>query len=240
AAETGAAPMWAHFNCRLGANMLREAAALTTQVTGEIIPSDKPGLLAMAVRQPAGVVVGIAPWNAPVILGVRALATPLACGNTVVLKSAETCPRTHWLIADTLRAAGLPAGVLNVVGNAPADELEKLGSRIVSGGTDNHLLLVDLRPKNITGKDAATALNKVGITVNKNLIPFDPQKPTVTSGVRIGTPAVTSRGMKEEQMRTIAQLSDQAVLNKDNDAELQKIRKNVHQLTKEFPIYEEL
>lgn len=76
AAETGAAPMWAHFNCRLGANMLREAAALTTQVTGEIIPSDKPGLLAMAVRQPAGVVVGIAPWNAPVILGVRALATP--------------------------------------------------------------------------------------------------------------------------------------------------------------------
>jgi acyl-CoA reductase-like NAD-dependent aldehyde dehydrogenase len=124
AAETGAAPMWAHFNCRLGANMLREAAALTTQVTGEIIPSDKPGLLAMAVRQPAGVVVGIAPWNAPVILGVRALATPLACGNTVVLKSAETCPRTHWLIADTLRAAGLPAGVLNVVGNAPADARE--------------------------------------------------------------------------------------------------------------------
>ncbi|MCA9405431.1 MAG: serine hydroxymethyltransferase [Candidatus Omnitrophica bacterium] len=129
-----------------------------------------------------------------------------------------------------------------IVANAKAfaDELEKLGYRIVSGGTDNHLLLVDLRPKNITGKDAATALNTVGITVNKNLIPFDPQKPTVTSGVRIGTPAVTSRGMKEEQMRTIAQLSDQAVLNKDNDTELQKIRKDVHQLTKEFPIYKEL
>jgi acyl-CoA reductase-like NAD-dependent aldehyde dehydrogenase len=121
AVETGAAPMWATFNVRLAASMLREAAALTTQIGGEVIPSDKPGLLAMAVRQPAGVCVGIAPWNAPVILGVRAVAMPLACGNTVVLKSAETCPRTHWLIADTLRAAGLPAGVVNVVSNAPAD-----------------------------------------------------------------------------------------------------------------------
>lgn len=120
-AEIGAAPMWAAFNCKLGAAMLREAAAMTTQITGEVIPSDKPGLLAMAVRQPAGVCVGIAPWNAPVILGVRAVAMPLACGNTVVLKAAEMCPMTHWLIADTLRAAGLPAGVVNVISNAPAD-----------------------------------------------------------------------------------------------------------------------
>ena len=119
--ETGASPMWASFNCRLGASMLREAAAMTTQITGEVIPSDKPGLLAMAVRQPAGVCVGIAPWNAPVILGVRAVAMPLACGNTVVLKAAETCPMTHRLIADTLRAAGVPAGAVNVISNAPAD-----------------------------------------------------------------------------------------------------------------------
>jgi acyl-CoA reductase-like NAD-dependent aldehyde dehydrogenase len=119
--ETGSSPMWAMFNCKLAANMLREAAAMTTQITGEVIPSDKPGFIAMAVRQPAGVCVGIAPWNAPVILGVRAVAMPLACGNTVVLKSAEMCPMTHWLIASVLRAAGLPAGAINVVSNAPAD-----------------------------------------------------------------------------------------------------------------------
>ena len=119
--ETGASPMWGGFNCKLGADMLREAAALTTQITGEVIPSDKPGFMAMALRQPAGVCVGIAPWNAPVILGVRAVAMPLACGNTVVLKSAEMCPMTHWLIADVLRKAGVPAGAINVISNAPAD-----------------------------------------------------------------------------------------------------------------------
>lgn len=119
--ETGAAPMWGAFNCKLAADMLREAASMTTQITGEVIPSDKPGLIAMAMRQPAGVCVGIAPWNAPVILGVRAVAMPLACGNTVVLKSAEMCPMTHWLIADVLRAAGVPPGAINVVSNAPAD-----------------------------------------------------------------------------------------------------------------------
>jgi acyl-CoA reductase-like NAD-dependent aldehyde dehydrogenase len=121
ALETGAAPMWAAFNCKLAAGMLQEAAAMTTQISGEIIPSDEPGRIAMAVRQPAGVCLGIAPWNAPVILGVRALAMPLACGNTVILKSAEMCPMTHWLIASTLREAGLPAGVVNVVSNAPGE-----------------------------------------------------------------------------------------------------------------------
>ncbi len=121
AAECGATAMWAGFNCKLASGMLREAAAMTTQIAGEVIPSDKPGLLAMAVRQPAGVVLGIAPWNAPVILGVRALAMPLACGNTVVLKSSELCPATHRLIGQVLRDAGLPAGVVNVVSNAPAD-----------------------------------------------------------------------------------------------------------------------
>ena len=119
--ETGASPMWGAFNCKLGAAMLREAAAMTTQITGEVIPSDKPGLLALATRQSAGVCLGIAPWNAPVILGVRAVAMPLACGNTVVLKSAEMCPMTHWLIASVLREAGVPPGAINVVSNAPAD-----------------------------------------------------------------------------------------------------------------------
>jgi benzaldehyde dehydrogenase (NAD) len=120
-AETGSTKGWALFNVTLAAGMLREAAAMTTQITGEVIPSDKPNNLAMAVRQPAGVCLGIAPWNAPVILGVRAIAMPLACGNTVVLKASETCPGTHALIGQVLRDAGLPAGVVNVVTNAPAD-----------------------------------------------------------------------------------------------------------------------
>ncbi len=120
-AETGATGMWAGFNVHLAAGMIREAAALTTQIAGEIIPSDVPGSLAMGVRQPAGVVLGIAPWNAPVILGVRAICVPLACGNTVVLKGSENCPRTHQLIVEAFQDAGFPAGVVNYVTNAPAD-----------------------------------------------------------------------------------------------------------------------
>jgi acyl-CoA reductase-like NAD-dependent aldehyde dehydrogenase/ABC-type branched-subunit amino acid transport system ATPase component len=120
-AETGATAMWAGFNVMLAAGMIREAAALTTQVGGELIPSDVPGSLAMGLRQPAGVVLGIAPWNAPVILGVRAIATPLACGNAVVLKGSENCPRTHRLIVEAFNDAGFPPGVVNYVTNAPAD-----------------------------------------------------------------------------------------------------------------------
>lgn len=120
-AEIGATAGWAMFNVTLAADMLREAASLVTQIKGEIIPSNRPGSLAMAVRQPAGVVLAIAPWNAPVILGVRALATPLACGNTVVMKTSELCPRTHRMIVETLLEAGLPRGALNAVSNAPAD-----------------------------------------------------------------------------------------------------------------------
>ncbi|RWA77203.1 aldehyde dehydrogenase [Mesorhizobium sp.] len=119
--ETGATAPWAGFNVMLASNMLREAAAMTTQISGEVIPSDKPGTLAMAIRQPAGVCLGIAPWNAPVILGTRALAMPLACGNTVVLKASEMCPGTHRLIGQVLVEAGLPKGVVNVVSNDPKD-----------------------------------------------------------------------------------------------------------------------
>ena len=120
-AETGGTAPWAHFNTHLAAGMLREAAAMTTRITGEVIPADKPNSLAMAVRQPVGVCLGIAPWNAPVILGIRAIAMPIACGNTVVFKASEQCPATHRLIGTTLREAGIPAGVVNVVTNAPAD-----------------------------------------------------------------------------------------------------------------------
>ena len=121
AAETGASGIWAGFNVHLAASMLLEAASLTTQINGEIIPSDVPGSVAMAVRQPAGVVLGIAPWNAPVILAVRSISTALACGNTVILKGSELCPATHGLIIEALQDAGLPAGVVNFVTNAPAD-----------------------------------------------------------------------------------------------------------------------
>lgn len=121
AAETGASAIWAGFNVHLAASMLREAASLTTQISGEIIPSDVPGSLSMAVRQSAGVVLGIAPWNAPVILAVRAIATALACGNTVILKGSEVCPATHGLIIEALQEAGLPKGVVNFVTNAPTD-----------------------------------------------------------------------------------------------------------------------
>ena len=124
ALETGAPANWAGFNVHLAAGMFLEAASLTTQISGEVIPTDTPGNLAMAVRQPAGVVLGIAPWNAPVILAVRAIATPLACGNTVILKASEICPATHGLIIEALQEAGFPKGVVNFVTNAPADAAE--------------------------------------------------------------------------------------------------------------------
>lgn len=119
--EIGATEGWARFNVMLASNMLIEAASLTTQIKGEIIPSNRPGSMAMAMRQPAGVVLAMAPWNAPVILGVRSIATPLACGNTVVMKTSELCPRTHALIVEAVAQGGLPDGVLNAISNAPDD-----------------------------------------------------------------------------------------------------------------------
>src|SRR5579859_4268780 len=105
--ETGATAAWAGFNVAFGASILRDAAAMTSQITGEIIPTEVPGNLAMAIRQPIGVCAGIAPWNAPVILGVRAMAMPLACGNTVVFKASEVCPAVHRLIGTAFQEAGL-------------------------------------------------------------------------------------------------------------------------------------
>jgi benzaldehyde dehydrogenase (NAD) len=127
--EIGATEGWARFNLMLAAGMIREAASLTTQIGGEVIPSDKPGCISMALREPVGVLLGIAPWNAPIILGVRAVATPLACGNTVVLKASEQCPRTHSLIAEAFDEA-LPKGAVSIVTNAPADAAEIVGALI--------------------------------------------------------------------------------------------------------------
>lgn len=123
-AETGATAGWAGFNVQIAAGMLREAAALTTQVSGQTIPTEVPGNFAFSVRVPCGVVLGIAPWNAPIILGTRAVATALACGNTVILKASEQCPAVHHLIGEALVSAGLGKGVVNVVTNAPEDAAE--------------------------------------------------------------------------------------------------------------------
>ena len=126
-----------------------------------------------------------------------------------------------------------------VVKNAKAlaEGLKKRGFRLVSGGTDNHLILVDLTPKGVTGKQAEQSLDKVGITVNKNAIPFDKRKPTITSGIRIGTPAVTTRGMKEPEMELIASLIDRTISERENEEVLNEIAQEVLDLTSKFPFY---
>jgi len=117
-----------------------------------------------------------------------------------------------------------------------AEALVARGFRLVTGGTDNHLMLVDLRAKGVTGKKAEHLLDTVGITVNKNSIPNDPEKPFVTSGVRIGTPAATTRGMKEADMETVAELIDRAILAKDDEEKLAVVRQDVAALTSRFPL----
>ncbi|WP_309888521.1 serine hydroxymethyltransferase [Archangium sp.] len=126
-----------------------------------------------------------------------------------------------------------------IVANAKAlaEALQRGGLRLCSGGTDNHLMLVDLRPKKLTGKVAEEVLGKAGITVNKNMIPFDPEKPMVTSGVRIGTPAVTSRGMKEAEMATIGALVVEALDNASNEQRLTGVREKIKEFTRGFPLY---
>jgi len=119
-------------------------------------------------------------------------------------------------------------------------KLSEYGFDIVSGGTDNHLLLIDLTNKNITGKQAENSLGKAGITVNKNMVPFDQRSPFVTSGIRVGTPAVTTRGMKENEMKMIADFINDAVNNFEDVDKLEKIRLEVKQLCTQFPLYAEL
>lgn len=124
-------------------------------------------------------------------------------------------------------------------GEAIAKALIERGYEIVSGGTDNHLVLIDLRNKNITGKAAENALVNADITVNKNMVPYDDKSPFVTSGIRIGTAAVTTRGMKEKQMLSIVELIDEVIKDPENEQSIKKIRKKVHKLTEQFPLYKE-
>ncbi|MBP2018418.1 glycine hydroxymethyltransferase [Symbiobacterium terraclitae] len=125
-----------------------------------------------------------------------------------------------------------------VVKNAKAlaAALVERGYRLVTGGTDNHLMLVDLRPKGITGRDAEKLLDRVSITVNKNAIPNDPEKPMVTSGIRIGTPAMTTRGLKEAEMVQIADLIDRAITHRSDEAVLERVKAEVQELTARFPL----
>ena len=129
-----------------------------------------------------------------------------------------------------------------VIANAKelAARLNARGYRLVSGGTDNHLLLIDLRPKKLTGKDASCALSGAGIVVNKNLIPFDPQSAQLTSGLRLGVPAVTTRGMKQAQLRQIACLIDGVLSAPKNTKLIRTSRQEVLKLTKKFPLYKGL
>ncbi|HET8724240.1 MAG TPA: serine hydroxymethyltransferase, partial [Anaeromyxobacteraceae bacterium] len=118
-----------------------------------------------------------------------------------------------------------------------AEGLKSAGLRLVSGGTDNHLMLVDLRPKKLNGKIAEEALGKAGITVNKNMIPWDPEKPFVTSGIRVGTPALTTRGMGTAEMRKVAALIGRVLDAPADEASLARVKGEVHELTRQFPLY---
>ncbi len=121
--------------------------------------------------------------------------------------------------------------------NAMAEKFKSLDYKIISGGTKNHLMLIDLTNKGLSGKKAEKALGLAGVTVNKNMIPFDTKSPFVTSGIRIGTPAVTTRGMKEGEMETIAELINKAIVNFENEETLAKVKQEVYELTAKFPLY---
>ena len=128
---------------------------------------------------------------------------------------------------------------VQVVKNAQlmAQEFVDRGYKIISGGTDNHLMLIDLRSKNITGKDAENALIKADITVNKNMVPFDDKSPFVTSGIRVGTPAITTRGIKEDTIPTIVELIDRVVTNPDNESEINNVKTEVNKLMEGLPLF---
>lgn len=153
-------------------------------------------------------------------------------------------PLVHIMAAKAvaLREASTPAFrtyAARVVANARtlSDDLQQRGWRIVSGGTDNHLLLVDVFAKSITGKEAEGALDEAGMTVNKNTIPFDTQKPFVASGIRVGTPAITTRGMGEAEMHRIAGWMGRALLERSTPGALASIRREVEELCRDFPLY---
>jgi len=161
AEETGGTFGWGMFNCFFTAGLLREAASQAYGLIGEIIPSDLPDTMAMAIRQPVGVVAGIAPWNAPLILGMRAVAMPLAYGNTVVFKASEESPATHLAIAEVFLEAGFPKGVLNIVTNCPADAAEVVDELIAHPKTRRINFTGSTRVGRIIAEKAGRHLKRV-------------------------------------------------------------------------------
>jgi glycine hydroxymethyltransferase len=164
--------------------------------------------------------------------------------NKIVLPGIQGGPLMHIIAAKAVcfkeaMAPEFKSYQQQIVKNAAAmaEGLKANGFRLVSGGTDNHLMLVDLTSKNVTGKQAEVALDQVGITVNKNMIPFDTQKPLVTSGIRVGTPAVTTRGMKESEMKVIADLINRGVEQMGDEAAQTQIRSEVRALCSNYPLY---
>ena len=129
---------------------------------------------------------------------------------------------------------------IQVIKNAKvmADAFVKKGYAVISGGTDNHCMLIDLRSKNTTGKLAETILVKADITLNKNMVPFDDKSPFVTSGIRVGTAAITSRGLTEKHMPIIVDLIDKVLMNPENEAVIAEVKNKVNLMMKDFPIYE--
>ncbi len=164
--------------------------------------------------------------------------------NRAIFPGTQGGPLEHIIAAKAvaLRLAMQPDFVeyqKQIVKNAKAlaNAMNKRGYRLVTGGTDNHLMIVDLRSKNITGKHAEKLLDSVGITTNKEAIPFDPLPHTKTSGLRLGTPALTTRGMKEKEMEIVADLIDRTITSKGDEEKLEKIKKEVKELTGKFPLY---
>jgi salicylaldehyde dehydrogenase len=160
AQEVGASQLWSGFNVMLAANLFREAAALVTQIQGETIPTDKPGALSMTVRQPVGVVLSIVPWNGPVVLAARAIAYPLACGNSVVLRASEASPRTHQMVVEAVLEAGLPAGVLNFLTNTPSDAPEIIDALIAHPAVRRINFTGSTKVGRIIAQKAATQLKR--------------------------------------------------------------------------------
>ena len=132
------------------------------------------------------------------------------------------------------------AGQIQKNAQAIATAFTKRGYDIISGGTDNHLMLIDLRNKNLTGKKAQETLDKAHITLNKNAVPFDDKSPFVTSGIRVGVPAITTRGMKEQHMETVVDLLDKVLMNTDDEKNVSDVSKLVKDFMKDFPLYPEL
>lgn len=164
--------------------------------------------------------------------------------DSMVMPGIQGGPLMHIIMAKAVAfGEALNYSFLNytkqVISNskALANKLIEYNFNIVSGGTDNHLMLIDLTNKNVTGKQAENSLEKAGITVNKNMVPFDKKSPFVTSGIRIGTPALTTRGMKESEMEIIAGIIDRAIKNFDNDSILTELKNEVYQLTSKFPLF---